>query len=81
MLELSPNVYIVGCGNALCLFNDDRRHSKRNSSFLVDYNKNKAENGDMDLSHSTPFVSLIKIKDSANSDMVVIIAGRGQKQE
>jgi len=52
---------------------------------LVDYNRNKAEGEAMDLSHGAPFVSPVNIyagdyKDTANSDLVVIAAGRGQKQ-
>jgi L-lactate dehydrogenase len=51
---------------------------------LVDYNIKKAEGEAMDLSHGAPYVSPVKIyaggyQDTANSDLAVITAGRGQK--
>jgi L-lactate dehydrogenase len=51
---------------------------------LVDYNRKKAEGEAMDLSHGAPYVSPVKIyagdyPDTANSDLIVITAGRGQK--
>ncbi|MDR0398250.1 MAG: L-lactate dehydrogenase [Endomicrobium sp.] len=86
MLKLSPKVCIVGCGNVGMRYAYSMMiGGVAREMVLVDYNKNKAEGEAMDLSHGAPFVSPIKIyagdyKDSANSDLVVITAGRGQKQ-
>jgi L-lactate dehydrogenase len=86
MLKLSPKVCIVGCGNVGMRYAYSMMiGGVAREMVLVDYNKSKAEGEAMDLSHGAPFVSPIKIyagdyKDSANSDLVVITAGRGQKQ-
>ncbi|MDR1433623.1 MAG: L-lactate dehydrogenase [Endomicrobium sp.] len=86
MLKLSPKVCIVGCGNVGMRYAYSMMiGGVAREMVLVDYNKNKAEGEAMDLTHGAPFVSPIKIyagdyKDSANSDLVVITAGRGQKQ-
>lgn len=86
MFKLSPKVCIVGCGNVGMRYAYSMMiGGVAREMVLVDYNKNKAKGEAMDLSHGAPFVSPIKIyagdyKDSANSDLVVITAGRGQKQ-
>jgi L-lactate dehydrogenase len=86
MLKLSPKVCIVGCGNVGMRYAYSMMiGGVAREMVLVDYNKKKAEGEAMDLSHGAPFVSPIKIYagdyiDSANSDLVVITAGRGQKQ-
>ncbi|MDR2251255.1 MAG: L-lactate dehydrogenase [Endomicrobium sp.] len=86
MLKLSPKVCIVGCGNVGMRYAYSMMIGGiAREMVLVDYNKKKAEGEAMDLSHGAPFVSPIKIysgdyTDSANSDLVVITAGRGQKQ-
>ncbi|MDR1244497.1 MAG: L-lactate dehydrogenase [Endomicrobium sp.] len=86
MLKLSPKVCIVGCGNVGMRYAYSMMiGGVAREMVLVDYNKNKAKGEAMDLSHGAPFVSPIKIyagdyKDSANSDLVVITAGRRQKQ-
>ncbi|MDR2644552.1 MAG: L-lactate dehydrogenase [Endomicrobium sp.] len=86
MLKLSPKVCIVGCGNVGMRYAYSMMiGGGAREMVLVDYNKNKAKGEAMDLSHGAPFVSPIKIyagdyKDSANSDLVVITAGRRQKQ-
>ncbi|MGL4990230.1 MAG: L-lactate dehydrogenase [Sarcina sp.] len=51
---------------------------------IVDINKEKAEGEAMDLAHGAPFVKSVSVKagdyaDTANSDIVVITAGVGQK--
>ncbi|WP_373477154.1 L-lactate dehydrogenase [Candidatus Endomicrobiellum devescovinae] len=85
-MKLSPKVCIVGCGNVGMRYAYSMMiGGVAREMVLVDYNKNKAEGEAMDLTHGAPFVSPIKIyagdyKDSANSDLVVITAGRGQKQ-
>jgi L-lactate dehydrogenase len=86
MLKLSPKVCIAGCGNVGMRYAYSMMIGGiAREMVLVDYNKKKAEGEAMDLSHGAPFVSPIKIysgdyTDSANSDLVVITAGRGQKQ-
>jgi L-lactate dehydrogenase len=85
MENLSPKVCIVGCGNVGMRYAYSMIISGvAREMVLVDYNKDKAEDEAMDLSHGAPFVSPIKIyagdyPDTANSDLVVIAAGRGQK--
>ncbi|MDR2616613.1 MAG: L-lactate dehydrogenase [Endomicrobium sp.] len=85
MENLSPKVCIVGCGNVGMRYAYSMIISGvAREMVLVDYNKDKAEGEAMDLSHGASFVSPIKIyagdyPDTANSDLVVITAGRGQK--
>lgn len=85
MISLSPKVCIVGCGNVGMRYAYSMIISGvAREMVLVDYNRKKAEGEAMDLSHGAPFVSPIKIyagdyPDTANSDLVVISAGRGQK--
>jgi L-lactate dehydrogenase len=85
MLKLSPKVCIVGCGNVGMRYAYSMMiGGVAREMVLVDYNKKKAEGEAMDLSHGAPFVSPIKIysgdyPDTADSDLVVITAGRGQK--
>jgi L-lactate dehydrogenase len=86
MTKLLPKVCIVGCGNvgmryayAMIISGVARE------MVLVDYNRKKAEGEAMDLSHGAPFVSPVQIyagdyRDTVNSDLVVITAGRGQRQ-
>ncbi|MDR3256038.1 MAG: L-lactate dehydrogenase [Endomicrobium sp.] len=86
MQKLSPKVCIVGCGNVGMRYAYSMIISGvAREMILIDYNKKKAEGEAMDLSHGAPFVSPVKIyagdyPDTANSDLVVITAGRGQKQ-
>ncbi|MDR2395556.1 MAG: L-lactate dehydrogenase [Endomicrobium sp.] len=85
MINLTPKVCIVGCGNVGMRYAYSMIISGvTREMVLVDYNREKAEGEAMDLSHGAPFVSPIKIyagdyPDTANSDLVVISAGRGQK--
>ncbi|MDR0618063.1 MAG: L-lactate dehydrogenase [Endomicrobium sp.] len=85
MLNLSPKVCIVGCGNVGMRYAYSMIISGvAREMVLLDHNKDKAEGEAMDLSHGAPFVSPIKIyagdyPDTVNSDLVVITAGRGQK--
>ncbi|MDR1523125.1 MAG: L-lactate dehydrogenase [Endomicrobium sp.] len=84
MINLTPKVCIVGCGNVGMRYAYSMIISGvTREMVLVDYNREKAEGEAMDLSHGAPFVSPIKIyagdyPDTANSDLVVISAGRGQ---
>jgi len=84
-MKLHPKVSIIGCGNVgmryaySMIINGVPREL-----VLVDYNRKKAEGEAMDLSHGAPYVSPVNIyagdyPDTANSDLVVITAGRGQK--
>jgi len=85
MSKLSPKISIIGCGNV------GMRYAYSviikgvaRELVLVDYNKKKAEGEAMDLSHGAPYVSPVKIhagdyRDTANSELIVITAGRGQK--
>ncbi|MCL2335586.1 MAG: L-lactate dehydrogenase [Endomicrobia bacterium] len=85
MSKLSPKVSIIGCGNVGMRYAYSMIiKGAARELVLVDYNKKKAEGEAMDLSHGAPYVSPVKIyagdyKDTANSDLVVITAGRGQK--
>ncbi|MDR2399314.1 MAG: L-lactate dehydrogenase [Endomicrobium sp.] len=85
MLKLSPKVCIVGCGNVGMRYAYSMMiGGVAREMVLVDYNKKKAEGEAMDLSHGAPFVSPIKIysgdyPDTADADLVVITAGRGQQ--
>ena len=85
MAELHPKVSIIGAGNvgmryayALILRGLARK------LVIVDINKRKLEGDVMDLSHGAPYVSPVEIDagnypDIADSDLVVITAGRNQK--
>ncbi|MCL2484541.1 MAG: L-lactate dehydrogenase [Endomicrobia bacterium] len=85
MSKLSPKVSVIGCGNvgmryvySIIIAGIARE------IVLVDYNRQKAEGEAMDLSHGAPYVSPVNIyvgdySDIADSDLVVITAGRGQK--
>ncbi|AKL98410.1 L-lactate dehydrogenase [Endomicrobium proavitum] len=83
--KLSPKVSIIGCGNVGMRYAYSMIiKGAARELVLVDYNRQKAEGEAMDLSHGAPFVSPINIyagdyPDTANSDLVVITAGRGQK--
>ncbi|MCL2389016.1 MAG: L-lactate dehydrogenase, partial [Elusimicrobia bacterium] len=82
---LSPKVSIIGCGNvgmryayAMIIKGYTRE------LVLVDYNTKKAEGEAMDLSHGAPYISPVEIyaggyPETANSDLIVIAAGRNQK--
>ncbi|MCA6070773.1 MAG: L-lactate dehydrogenase [Endomicrobium sp.] len=86
MNKLSPKVCIVGCGNVGMRYAYSMIISGvAREMILIDCNRKKAEGEAMDLSHGAPFVSPVKIyagdyPDAADSDLVVITAGRGQKQ-
>jgi L-lactate dehydrogenase len=85
MFELSPKVCIVGCGNVGMRYAYSMMISGvAREMVLIDYNREKTEGEAMDLSHGAPFVSPINIyagdyPDTANSDLIVITAGRGQR--
>jgi L-lactate dehydrogenase len=86
MAKLSPKVCIVGCGNVGMRYAYSMIISGvAREIVIVDCNRKKAEGEAMDLSHGAPFVSPVQIyagdyPDTANSDLVVIAAGRGQRQ-
>ncbi|MCA6072038.1 MAG: L-lactate dehydrogenase [Endomicrobium sp.] len=86
MNKLSPKVCIVGCGNVGMRYAYSMIISGvAREIILVDYSRKKAEGEAMDLSHGAPFVSPVKIyagdyPNTADSDLVVVTAGRGQKQ-
>ncbi|OGS17515.1 MAG: L-lactate dehydrogenase [Elusimicrobia bacterium RIFOXYA2_FULL_50_26] len=83
--ELKPKVAIIGCGNvgmryayALIIRGLARQ------VVLIDVDRKKAEGEAMDLSHGAPYISPVEIaagdySDMANSDIVVITAGKGQR--
>ena len=85
MKNLSPKVSIIGCGNVGMRYAYSMIiKGIARELVLVDYNREKAEGEAMDLSHGAPYVSPVNIyagdyPDTANSDLVVITAGRGQK--
>lgn len=81
-----PKVSIIGCGNVgiryaySLMINGCARQIT-----LVDYFKDKAEGEAIDLSHGAPFTPPVNVtageyKDIKNSDLVVITAGKKQKQ-
>jgi len=81
-----PKVSIIGCGNVgiryaySLMINGCARQIT-----LVDYFKDKAEGEAMDLSHGAPFTPPVNVtagsyEDIKNSDLVVITAGKKQKQ-
>lgn len=83
---LSPKVSIIGCGNVgiryayALMINGCAREIT-----LVDYFKDKAEGEAMDLSHGAPFTPAVTVnfggyEDITNSDLVVVTAGKKQKQ-
>lgn len=83
---LSPKVSIIGCGNVgmryayALMINGCAREIT-----LVDYFKDKAEGEAMDLSHGAPFTPAVTVnfggyEDIKNSDLVVVTAGKKQKQ-
>ena len=85
MKKLHPKVSIIGCGNVGMRYAYSMIiKGAARELVLVDYNKKKAEGEAMDLSHGAPYVSPVNIyagdyPDTADSDLVVITAGRGQK--
>ncbi|MCL1971642.1 MAG: L-lactate dehydrogenase [Endomicrobia bacterium] len=85
MKRLHPKVSIIGCGNVGMRYAYSMIiKGVTRELVLVDYNKKKAEGEAMDLSHGAPYVSPVNIyagdyPDTADSDLVVITAGRGQK--
>jgi L-lactate dehydrogenase len=86
MTKLSPKVCIVGCGNVGMRYAYSMIISAvAREIVIVDCNRKKAEGEAMDLSHGAPFVSPVQIyagdyPDTANSDLIVIAAGRGHRQ-
>lgn len=83
---LKPKVSIIGCGNVgiryaySLIINGCAREIT-----LVDYFKDKAEGEAIDLSHGAPFTPAVNIyaggyEDIKGSDLVVITAGKKQKQ-
>lgn len=81
-----PKVSIIGCGNVgiryaySLMINGCARQIT-----LVDYFKDKAEGEAIDLSHGAPFTPSVNVtageyKDIKDSDLVVITAGKKQKQ-
>lgn len=85
MKSFTPKVSIIGCGNVGMRYAYSMIiKGIARELVLVDYNIKKAEGEAMDLSHGAPYVSPVKIyaggyQDTANSDLAVITAGRGQK--
>lgn len=85
MSKLSPKVSIIGCGNVGVRYAYSMIiKGIARELVLIDSNKRKAEGEAMDLSHGAPFVSPVNVyagdyPDIADSDLVVITAGRGQK--
>jgi len=84
-MDLKPKVSIIGCGNvgmryayALMIKGIVRQ------IVITDVDKNRLEGEVMDLSHGAPYLSPVEVVagdylDIANSDLVVITAGRKQK--
>ena len=83
---LKPKVSIIGCGNVgiryaySLMINGCAREIT-----LVDYFRDKAEGEAIDLSHGAPFTPAVNInaggyEDIKGSDLVVITAGKKQKQ-
>jgi L-lactate dehydrogenase len=83
---LKPKVSIIGCGNVgiryaySLMINGCARQIT-----LVDYFKDKAEGEAIDLSHGAPFTPSVNVtagtyEDIKDSDLVVITAGKKQKQ-
>lgn len=81
-----PKVSIIGCGNVgiryaySLMINGCARQIT-----LVDYFKDKAEGEAIDLSHGAPFTPPVNVtageyKDIKDSDLVVVTAGKKQKQ-
>ncbi|MDR1941822.1 MAG: L-lactate dehydrogenase [Endomicrobium sp.] len=85
MSKLSPKISIIGCGNVGMRYAYSMIiKGIAREMVLVDYNRKKAEGEAMDLSHGAPYVSPVNIYagdycDTADSDLAVITAGRGQK--
>ena len=85
MTKLSPKVSIIGCGNVGMRYAYSMIITgTARELVLVDYNRQKAEGEAMDLSHGAPYVSPVNIyagdyPATADSDLVVITAGKGQK--
>lgn len=85
MKNLSPKLSIIGCGNVGIRYAYSMIIAGVTREIvLVDYNKKKAEGEAMDLSHGVSFVSPVEIyagdyPETANSDLVIITAGRGQQ--
>ncbi|MDR2191509.1 MAG: L-lactate dehydrogenase [Endomicrobium sp.] len=85
MKTFTPKVSIIGCGNVGMRYAYSMIiKGLAREIVLIDYNRKKAEGEAMDLSHGAPYVSPVRIyagdySDAANSDLVVITAGRGQK--
>ncbi len=83
---LKPKVSIIGCGNVgiryaySLMINGCAREIT-----LVDYFKEKAEGEALDLSHGAPFTPSVHVnagtyEDIKGSDLVVVTAGKKQKQ-
>ncbi len=83
---LKPKVSIIGCGNVgiryayALMINGAAREIT-----LVDYFKDKAEGEAIDLSHGAPFTPPVSVnagtyEDIKGSDLVVVTAGKKQKQ-
>ncbi len=84
-MRYNPKVSIIGAGNVgtryayALIIRGLARHV-----VLVDSNRNRAEGEAMDLAHGAPFYNPVKIEAGgypaiADSDLVVITAGRNQK--
>jgi L-lactate dehydrogenase len=85
MKQLYPKVSIIGCGNVGMRYAYSMIiKGIARELVLVDNNAKKAEGEAMDLSHGAPYVSPVKVYagdycDTADSDLAVITAGRGQR--
>ena len=83
--RLKPKVSVIGCGNvgmryAYALI----MRGLARQLVLVDRDRNRLEGEVMDLSHGAPYISPVEIsagdyQDMADSDLVVITAGRKQQ--
>ncbi|MDR1195863.1 MAG: L-lactate dehydrogenase [Endomicrobium sp.] len=85
MKQLYPKVSIIGCGNVGMRYAYSMIiKGIARELVLVDHNRKKAEGEAMDLSHGAPYVSPVNVYagdycDTADSDLAVITAGRGQR--
>ncbi len=86
MERLKPKISIIGCGNVgmryayALIFKGIAR-----KIVMIDINKDRLEGDVMDLLHAAPFVTPVEIiagdyKDITDSDLIVITAGKKQKQ-
>lgn len=86
-MDLKPKISIIGCGNVgvryayALMISGIARHI-----VMVDIDKRRVEGEVMDLSHGIPYLPTVTIEagdfpDIADSDLVVITAGKSQKPE